>query len=207
MSILANILPKLNFSTSSSKKEYYEQKITKSTDIPEILALYRDSANIISVQNNIKAFEIALGSSTTFVKKQMGEPILEYQCEALKERKIFIYKSRFLKTKVFTQFHFYNKKLFIVENHFYTMNEAEQNIFQKIFVEKYNLSSKNLRGSFKLVDPKGNNLIVSNELYTSLIYLYNNKAILKDLQEKHINKSLKDLNQYQLHISSWQKII
>lgn len=203
MSILSNILPRAGVSSYYSKKNYYEQKITKSADVQEILSLYNDVEGIIQVQNNIQAFDIPLGSSLSHVRRQMGAPILEYKCEIIQERKILIYKSKFLKTKVFTQFHFYNNKLFIVENHFYTLNDAEHKILQKIFSEKYNLTLDHSRDSYKLVDTKGDKLIVTKDIYTSMVYLYNNREILNQLEEKHYNKSLKNLNQYQIHLSSW----
>ncbi len=203
MSILSYILPKTGLHFYNSKQYYYEQKITISADIQEVLSLYNNVDSVIKVQNNIQAFDIPMGSSLGFVRRQMGSPILEYKCESIKERKILIYKSRFVKTKVLTQFHFFNNKLFIVENHFHKLNDAEHNILQKIFSKKYNLPLNHVFDSYKLIDTKGNRLLVSKDIYTSMVYLHNNAEILQALEEKHINKSLKNLNQYQLHLSDW----
>lgn len=207
MGILTNILPKTGLNSNYSKKNYYELKITRTKGIQEIISLYRDVKDTVEIPNSIQAFNIPLGSSMKYLRRQMGAPILESQCEALQERKILIYKNQFLNTKVYTQFHFYNNRLFIVENHFYTLNDAEHKILQRIFSEKYDLPLNNACNSYKLTDAQGNKLIISKDAYTSMVYLYNNREILLELEEKHYNGSLKSFNQYQNHLSGWVKKI
>lgn len=174
------------------RKKYYEAMFSEQYDRWVLLHqhAYPEIVHYTPLFDQITYRNCAFGSSQKEALSLFPNPNIIYQNRKLKEHQLLLYIQETENSKVKSEMHFLNDELFFAKNVIERPTPANIKASKLALKEKYNLNASDSM-SQQFEDPKGNKIIVKNNVRFEVCYVSGNEKY-QEYIENRINMEKKD---------------